>query len=166
MATTSTDLIPQLKRTLPKILEDAGEDASSRVIEFFTAEIRNPNTRKAYARAVRRFFRWADGRGLDFSDIEPPHVAAYVEEDDRARATVKQNLAAIRRLFDYLVSGGALPSNPAAPVKGPKVSNPEGTTPVLNAKETRELLDPIYTTGADRKDVGRLHDRTLIAVMS
>jgi len=40
------DLILQFKRTLPKILEDAGEDASSRVIEFFTAEIRNPNTRE------------------------------------------------------------------------------------------------------------------------
>lgn len=161
-----TDLIPQLKRTLPKILEDAGEDASQRVIEFFTAEIRNPNTREAYARAVRRFFRWVGRRGLDLSDIEPPHVAAYVEEDDRARATVKQNLAAIRRLFDYLVSGGALSSNPAAPVKGPKISNPEGKTPVLTAEEARELLDSIVASEADRNDVGRLRDRAVIATMT
>ncbi len=46
------DLIPQLRRALPTVLQDAGEDASSRVIEFFTAEIRNPNTREAYARAA------------------------------------------------------------------------------------------------------------------
>jgi site-specific recombinase XerD len=157
-----SDLIPQLKSTLPKVLGEAGEEVSSRVILFFTAEIRNPNTKKAYARAVRRFFQSAR-RGLDLSDIEPPHVAAYVEEDDRARATVKQNLAAIRRLFDYLVSGGALSSNPAAPVKGPKMSNPEGKTPVLNADETRELLDSIVATEADKEDVGRLRDRALTA---
>jgi len=53
------DLIPQLKQTLPAVLQDASEDAADRVIEFFTAEIRNENTRKAYARAVRRFFRRA-----------------------------------------------------------------------------------------------------------
>ena len=51
-------LIPQLRNTLPAVLQDAGEDTSDRVIEFFTAEIRNKNTREAYARAVRRFFRW------------------------------------------------------------------------------------------------------------
>ena len=73
------DLIPQLRRALPAVLQDAGEDASSRVIEFFTAEIRNDNTRKAYARAVRRFFRWADQHQLNLSDIEPVHIAAYVE---------------------------------------------------------------------------------------
>ena len=160
------NLIPQLESTLPRVIEEADEDASRRVIEFFTAEIRNPNTRKAYARAVRRFFQWSARRGLDLSDIEPPHVAAYVEEDGRARATVKQNLAAIRRLFDYLVSGGALPSNPVAPVKGPKISNPEGKTPVLTAEETRELLDSIVASKADGEDVGRLRDRAVIATMT
>lgn len=54
------DLIPQLKRTLPAVLRDTGEEASGRVIEFFTAEIRNLNTREAYARAARRFFRWVE----------------------------------------------------------------------------------------------------------
>lgn len=80
--------------------------------------------------------------------------------------TVKQNLAAIRRFFDYLVSGGALPSNPAAPVKGPSISSREGKTPVLNAKEACELLDSIVASEADEKDVGRLCDRALIGVMT
>ena len=102
------DLIPQLRSTLPAVLQDAGEEASERVIEFFTAEIRNENTREAYALAVRRFFRWVDQHGLNLSDIEPVHVAAYVEGDDRAPATVKQNLAALRRLFDFLVTGQVL----------------------------------------------------------
>ncbi|MCS4201756.1 site-specific integrase [Salinibacter ruber] len=101
------DLIPQLRQTLPTVtvLQDAGDDASDRVIEFFTAEIRNENTRKAYAQTVRHFFRWVHKGRPNLSDIELVHVAAYVEEDDRAPATVKQNLAALRRLFDFLITG-------------------------------------------------------------
>jgi site-specific recombinase XerD len=157
------DLIPQLRQTLPAVLQDAGEDASDRVIEFFTAEIRNPNTREAYARAVRRFFRWADKRQLHLSDIEPVHVAAYVEEDDRAPATVKQNLAALRRLFDFLVTGQVLEANPAEPVRSPKLQADSGKTPALTAEEARELLDSIV---ADRQDLPQLRDRAIIGVMT
>ena len=55
-------------------------DASKRFIEFFTANIRNPNTRKAYAWAVGEFATWCEANGLtELSDIEPVHVAAYIE---------------------------------------------------------------------------------------
>ncbi|MCS4139507.1 site-specific recombinase XerD [Salinibacter ruber] len=111
------DLIPQLRQTVPTVLQDAGDGASDRVIEFFTAEIRNENTRKAYAQTVRRFFRWVHKGRLNLSDIELVHVAAYVEEDDRAPATVKQNLAALRHLFDFLITGQVLEANPAEPVR-------------------------------------------------
>ncbi len=157
------DLIPQLRSTLPAVLQDAGEEASDRVIEFFTAEIRNKNTREAYARAVRRFFRWAEGHGLNLSDIEPVHIAAYVEEDDRAPATVKQNLAALRRLFDFLVTGQVLSSNPAEPVRSPKLKADGGKTPALTAEEARELLDSIV---ADRQELPQLRDRAIIGVMT
>ena len=158
-----SDLIPQLRQTLPAVLQDAGEEASDRVIEFFTAEIRNSNTREAYARAVRRFFRWAAQKGLDLSDIEPVHVAAYVEEDDRAPATVKQNLAALRRLFDFLVTGQVLSSNPAEPVRSPKLQAASGKTPALTAEETRELLDSIVE---EKKGLPQLRDRAIIGVMT
>ncbi|MCS4189430.1 site-specific recombinase XerD [Salinibacter ruber] len=157
-----SDLIAQLRRTVPALLDDAGEDAVQSVLEFFTAEIRNQNTRKAYARAVRQFFDWAERRGLTLKTIEPMHVAAYVEADDRSASTVKQHLSAIRRLFDWLVTGQVLSSNPAAPVRPPKLVVEEGKTPVFTAEETRELLDSIV---ADRQDVGRLRDRALIGVM-
>ena len=157
------DLIPQLRQTLPAVLQDAGEDVSSRVIEFFTAEIRNSNTREAYARAVRRFFRWAAQHQLDLSDIEPVHVAAYVEEDEWAPATIKQNLAALRRLFDFLVTGQVLPSNPAEPVHSPKLNADSGKTPALTAEETRELLDSIV---AERQGLPQLRDRAIIGVMT
>jgi site-specific recombinase XerD len=157
------DLIPQLRQALPAVLQDAGEKASDRVIEFFTAEIRNPNTREAYARAVRRFFRWATQRQLDLSDIEPVHVAAYVEEDERAPATVKQNLAALRRLFDFLVTGQVLEANPAEPVRSPKLQADSGKTPALTAEEARELLDSIV---AEKKELPQLRDRAIIGVMT
>lgn len=83
-------------------------DASKRFIEFFTANIRNPNTRKAYAWAVGEFATRCETNGLtELSDIEPAHVAAYIEIPwQRLSApSVKQHLAAIRMLFDWLVAG-------------------------------------------------------------
>ena len=67
----------------------------------------NKNARMAYYRAVVRFFGWCDHRTIgEIADIEPLHVAAYVEAlgKDFEKPTVKQHLAAIRMLFDC---GGA-----------------------------------------------------------
>ena len=59
----------------------AGAGASRRFLEFFTANIRNRNTRTAYAQAVGNFFRWCEVRGLrELAHLEPVHVAAYVEQ--------------------------------------------------------------------------------------
>jgi site-specific recombinase XerD len=156
-------LIPQLRSALPAALQDAGEDTADRVIEFFTAEIRNKNTREAYGRAVRRFFWWADKRQLGLSDIEPVHIAAYVEGDDRAPTTVKQNLAALRRLFDFLVTGQVLGANRAEPVRSPSLQTDGGKTPALTAEETRELLDSIVE---EKKELPQLRDRAIIGVMT
>jgi hypothetical protein len=57
-----------------------GERAGRRFIEFFTANIRNRNTRLAYARAVKQFFDWSEERGLGLDDIEPIVGATYVEQ--------------------------------------------------------------------------------------
>src|SRR5246127_5637976 len=66
--------------TLPVIIRAQGERASRRFIEFFTASIRNRNTRMAYARAVKQFFDWCDDRRLRLEEIEPLSVAAYIEQ--------------------------------------------------------------------------------------
>jgi integrase/recombinase XerD len=66
--------------TLPSIIRAQGERASRRFIEFFTANIRNRNTRMAYARAVKQFFDWSEDRRLGLDDIEPVTVAAYIEQ--------------------------------------------------------------------------------------
>jgi site-specific recombinase XerD len=161
---------------LPAIVADAGDAAARRFLEFFTATIRNAHTRHAYARAVRDFFAWI-GPGLTLAAIEPVHVAAYVEHlgNRRSAPTVKQHLAAIKMLFDWLVTGQVVPVNPASSVRGPRHVVKRGKTPVLIAEEARQLLDSIpLKIGEEPKegeddhrlpDVVGLRDRALIGLM-
>lgn len=163
---------------VPALFSSAGEKATHRLIEFFTAEIRNPNTREAYARAVARFDRWCQHHELSLEDLSPFHIAAYIEELGQAvsKPTVKQHLAALRMLGDYLVVGQVIPSNPAASVRGPKYVVKTGKTPVLTPEEMRQLLDSIdFAVDEDghkvRKQaaeltIAELRDRALIAVMA
>jgi site-specific recombinase XerD len=133
--------------SLPAIIRAQGERAGRRFIEFFTATIRNRNSRMAYARAVKRFFDWCDEHHLGLEDIEPIAISAYIEElgAEIAKPSVKQHLAAIRQLFDYLVTGGVLVSTPAGSVRGPKFVVTRGKTPVLSGAEMRQLLKSIDT---------------------
>jgi integrase/recombinase XerD len=137
-------------------------DAGKRFWEFFTANIRNRNTRRAYFIAVSQFSAWCEKRKLALEAIQPIHVAAYIEHlmTTHAKPTVKQHLAAIRMLFDWLVTGQVIPLNPAHAVRGPKHSVKKGKTSVLTAEEMRALLDSIDTT----KPIG-VRDRALIALM-
>ena len=77
--------------TLPEIIRAQGERAGRRFIEFFTATIRNRNTRMAYARAVKRFFDWCDDHHLSLEDIEPMAIAAYIEELGAEIARARSN---------------------------------------------------------------------------
>jgi integrase/recombinase XerD len=147
---------------LPATIGAGPERTRLRFIQFFTANIRNRNTRRAYARAVKQFFEWTESRGLDLESIDALAVAAYIEKigGEMARPSVKQVLAGIRQMFDYLVTGGILQVNPAASVRGPKYVIRRGKTPVLTAEQTRQLLDAIDGT----KLIG-LRDRALIGLM-
>ena len=108
---------------LPPIVLRAGPRAAERMVEFFTTQIRNATTHAAYSAAVKQFFAWCDKQGLELDQISPIAVATYIEAMQGAyRApTIKQHLAAIRRLFDFLVVGQVVPTNPAAAVRGPLV---------------------------------------------
>ncbi len=153
--------LPGLDR-LPKMFRDAGEPASRRLIEFFTVTIRNRNTREAYGRAVQDFCDWCEVRKIGLSEISPFLVAAYVEElgTQIDRPSVKQKLAALKMLFNWLVTGQILPVNPASAVRGPKHVVTVGRTPVLTAEEARQLLDAI-----DISTIAGKRDRALIATM-
>ena len=144
--------------------------AAKRFIEFFTANIRNPNTRKAYARAAGDFATWCEDRGLDqLRSVQPIHVAAYIEDLQQriAAPSVKVQLAAIRMLFDWLVLGQIVPTNPASVVRGPKYVVKKGKTPILSADEARTLLDSIETEHTPgRPRIVGLRDRAMIALLT
>jgi site-specific recombinase XerD len=148
---------------VPATIAAAGDQAAWRFIEFFTANIRNPNTRRAYLRACQQFFAWCDERGRTLATIRPYDVAGYIEARQQTHSApdVKQQLAAIRMLFDWLVTGQVVPINPAAAVRGPKHIVKVGVTPVLEAAEWRRLLDAIPT-----ETVRDLRDRALIATLT
>lgn len=152
---------------LPALIAGAGEHAARRFLEFFTATIRNKNTRLAYAKACGRFLAWCEDLGIEsLQHIEPMHVAAYIEKHSSSVPTVKQHLAAIRMLFDWLVTGQVLATNPAHAVRGPKHVVTRGKTPVLTADQARKLLDSIPLVRKDgAPDLAGLRDRALIGVM-
>jgi site-specific recombinase XerD len=165
-------IIPQAKSALtplpaahliPTLIAAAGDDASWRYVDFFTSNIRNPNTRRAYARACHQFFAWCEEHGLSLGTIRPYDVSLYIESRQQTHSApdVKQQLAAVRMLFDWLITGQILPHNPAAAVRGPKHVVKTGKTPVLDGKEWRKLLDAIPT-----ETVRDLRDRALIATLT
>jgi site-specific recombinase XerD len=179
-----------LRSTLvvPAMIAEAGDRAARRFLDFFAASIENDNTRMAYYRAACSFFAWLDEHGIgELADIEPFHVAAYLkalrvsEAGDRAvkartasRPTVKQHLAAVRMLFDWLVVGQVLAINPAHAVRGPKHVVKRGKTPVLSEEQARRLLASIKITKMIKAEDGSdqevpwlvgLRDRALIGVM-
>jgi site-specific recombinase XerD len=148
---------------LPFLIEREGPKASWRFVEFFTANIRNKNTRAAYARALGQFFQWCDGRRIrELEQLRPVIISIYIEElmARRSAPSVKQHLAAIRMLFDWLVIGQVVPMNPAASVRGPKHVVHRGKTPVLKAEQARQLLDSIKTN-----TIVGLRDRAIIGLM-
>ena len=181
-ATLSSSLI------VPSMIAEAGDRAARRFLDFFAASIENDNTRLAYYRAACSFFAWLEQHGIgELADIEPFHVAAYlkalkvsdagdraIKQRDAAKPTVKQHLAAIRMLFDWLVVGQVLAINPAHPARGPKHVVKRGKTRVLNEEQARGLLASIKITKTIKAEDGSdkevpwlvgLRDRALIGVM-
>ena len=150
------------RTSLPSIFT-ARPETRKRLRDFFSSHIRNRNTRRAYMEAVRQFSAFCAQHDIeDLAQVEPVHVAAFVEDQLRhcSKPTVKQRLAALRMLFDWMVVGQVLPVNPAHAVRGPKHTQRKGKTPVLNVDEARALIDAIDTTS-----LPGLRDRALIGLM-
>ncbi|MEM5585362.1 tyrosine-type recombinase/integrase [Roseibium sp. AS2] len=157
------DLVLPTSANIPTPLIDAGQKAQMSFLEFFTANIQNANTRRAYYSASCEFLTWCHERGVvSIPLIQPLHVAAWIEELGQTVSvpTVKQRLAAIRHLFDWFVVHQVVPVNPTASVRGPRHVVKRGKTPVLEPSETRQLIERIDTA----RIVG-LRDRALIGMM-
>jgi site-specific recombinase XerD len=179
------DLLPSpAPAVLPAPFFMPTPEAAKCARDFFATQLHNTHTRKAYLNATRRFAAWCKAHGLQLATVEPFHVAAFIKDlQDKpfplkqkpfSPPAVKQHLAALRMLFDWLVIGQIIKVNPAHAVRGPKYVVKKGKTPVLTADEARDLLDsiPIVRNTGRRGQpeslepalVG-LRDRALIAVM-
>jgi site-specific recombinase XerD len=163
MKTALTPTRKAATSSLPALVKATGKRAGIRFLEFFAAQIRNPHTRRAYARAVAEFLAWCESVGVtSLPDVQPLHVASWIELQGRtvSAPSVKQQLAAVRHLFDWLVVGQVVPVNPAASVRGPRHVVRVGKTAVLEPVEARALLDSI-----DATTPAGLRDRALISLM-
>ena len=107
-----------------------------------------------------QFLAWCEARGLGLTAVAPLHVAAYIRTHPGSAPTVKQHLAALRMLGDWLVVSQFIPVNQAAAVRGPKHVVTTGATPVLSPAEARRLLAAI-----DTGTLAGLRDRALVSVM-
>jgi site-specific recombinase XerD len=148
---------------LPALVADAGELAATASFEFFTARIANPNTREAYGRAVARFCAWLSAGGVPLRDLSSVHVATYLEVLGQAGMSVpsvKQHFAAVRHWLDWLTQRGVLPFNPAAAVRGPRHSQNEGKTPILERAEVKALFASLVGD-----DLVTVRDRAMLSVM-
>jgi integrase/recombinase XerD len=114
----STEIVlspaPELQ---PAALFPPTPKAARRVLEFFTTQINNDHTRRAYLNATRRFAQWCEAHGIgELAGVEPFHVAAFIKDlqnkdlqkNPFSSPTVKQHLAALRMLFVWLVIGNAM----------------------------------------------------------
>ena len=120
---------------LPRLICSSGEPAQRRYMEFFAATIGNTHTRRAYARATVEFLGWCSLRGVMSLGMCSRCMSRHgTEQISRGASapTVKQRLAAVRHLFDWLVTGQVMVGNPAASVRGPSHNARSGKTPVLD----------------------------------
>ena len=141
------------KAWIPELIASAGPEVTETYIDFFTATIRNRNTRAAYARACWQFFDWCAAHGLELTTVRPFHVAAWIEDFPGSKPTIKQKLAAVRMLYDFLVVRQITPSNPAHSVRGPKYVVKKGKTPVWSRRR-RQNAAGFNSKGFDVRPTG------------
>ena len=105
-----------------------------------------------YRSYYRRFFGWAEKRGLSLNDISASDAAEFVGECCLP-ATVSEsaqiNLSAIRSLFRHFASTGVLASNPLETPHSCKMSaaagrRPRPSIPLAELKEMVLELDETY----------------------
>lgn len=154
---------PVIDLPIPQLVRDSGPEAQLAWQDFFLGKLPNLNTRQAYLRACTHFFEWCRAHSLALDLVRPAHVAAWRDElsQDKSDSTVKQYLTAVRRLFDEWVIQQVVETNPAHPVRAPRMSGSRAHTPSLTAPEVVQLFQVF-----DNDSLVDLRDRAAIAIMT
>jgi integrase/recombinase XerD len=148
-----TQALTVLSSTLPRGAELAAwlvgldERSADRILQFFTAEIRNANTRRAYVHALACFVKWCAERQLALRDLTPYYVASYIEQLTATHAA--PTVSSIWLRFGCLETtwswGKSCRTTPRPQFVGPKYVMKKGKTPVMNADEARQFFSSIET---------------------
>ena len=157
---TSRALVPKTPDHHLQLLRAAGPAATFAAEEFFTARIRNPHTRKAYAVPVRRFLTWLAAQDVSLVDATPGHAARFLDSYGGSVPTQKLALSALRHFCDLLVTRHALMLNPFQSVRPPRESRTEGKTPEITVAQTRDLL-----TSIDASASSGVRDRAILGTV-
>jgi site-specific recombinase XerD len=145
---------------LPALIADSGHSARFAWEEFIYGRLPNHQTRRVYRRAIERFFQWCHDRQLELVRIAPADVDRYLDGLTLAATTKKVHLAAIRHLFDELVTRHVVVLNPSLSVRTERVEVIEGKTPEITVKQVRKLFAMI-----DTSHVVGLRDRAIVGVL-
>lgn len=137
--------------------------AAKRFWEFFMGVSKNHNTRMAYKRATYRFADWCEQYALELSDIEPVHIEAYTQqmEATHAPASIKQHMSALKKLFDFFITGQIVTFNPVDAVARPVERITRGKTDILEPTQMKHLFKSIKLN-----NVVDYRDRAVIAIMA
>lgn len=130
---------------VPALIGTLGPAATFAWDEFFSGQLRNPHTRKAYLHAVLRFLEWLEPKGTALLAVTPGMVGAYLDHLEVGPETKKLQLTALRRFFDVLVNRHVIVLNPAASVRGQRHQVVEGRTPEISLEHARLLMRSINT---------------------
>ncbi len=144
----------------PKMVTSVGKAGAFAWDEFFLGKIRNPHTRVAYERAVRRFLAWCGQQKMGLVGITPGMVGRYFDKLGVSIPSKKLHLAAIRGFLDVLVQRHVIALNPALSVRTERYSVMEGRTPEITVEQAKTLLASI-----ELKSVVDYRDRALIGVL-
>ena len=150
----------RLEGTFPAVLVRAGRAACFAADEFFSAQISNPHTRRAYARAVSELLTWCEDQGLELRQLTPGLAGRFIEQLAGEAPNKNQALAGLRHFFDTLVRRHAVVLNPFQSVRGTRQKIVDGKTPELTIRQARRLLASIETN-----HVFGLRDRAIVGTL-
>jgi integrase/recombinase XerD len=145
--TNATDQLPTQIAPTGRLLTAADFHRLADVppeVEWF-ANLSNAGTRRVYENAVKDFMRFSGiVRPEEFRIVTRAHVIAWRDElvrRDLGGNTIRNRLASIASLFEYLCEKNAVTHNPVKGVERPKSESGEGKTPALGDHQARKLLD-------------------------
>jgi integrase/recombinase XerD len=159
-----TAVVPVVFRSaveiVPEVVLSTGTAGRFAWEEFFSAQLRNPRTRKAYRHAVMRFLNWLEPSGVGLAQVTPGMVGQYFDRHSGSIPTRKLHLAALRSFFDVMCRRHVCLLNPASSVRGERYAAVEGKTPEISVEQAQRLLKSIRTDTV----VGK-RDKAIIAVL-